>query len=316
MGYRRTVAESKAEGHRRPAREPAKRLWAGQEGSRFLWTGLQQLAGNQAVQRLLAQRNAPGGGTAFQLPSPAELARQIVIMERLRAVVERYLPITEVGPALRDELGSFMADQEIDRLELPIRTADEFEGQIYRLNIQVSYGPETQGERLEQILTGPRPEPAPPPALPSALPEWLSLYSQGRVGFHVSLPAVPGSPLIADLAAPFRERGLEVSSELLQELVANYEAGTEELEAVLAAVLPQELAGQIPALARLIADQLMSASLSATLRTAYPTRVEEAEEEGELIQEILSTGETEAEVGPLQQLIGSLGAGVSLTLRF
>jgi hypothetical protein len=316
MGHARAVDESKAERHRRPDRPPAKRLWASQEGSKSVWTGLQQLAGNQAVQRLLAQRNAPGGGTALELPSPAELARQMMTMERLRDIVRRYLPIIEIGPALRGELVSFMADQEIDRLELPIRTVDEFEGQVYRLNIQVSYGPETQGERLEQILTGPRPEPAPPPALPSALPEWLSLYSQGRVGFHVSLPAVPGSPLIADLAAPFRERGLEVSSELLQELVTNYEAGTEELETILAAVLPQELAGQIPALARLIAGQLMSASLSATLRTAYPTQVEEAEEEGELMQEILSTGETEAELGPLQQLIGSLGAGVSLTLRF
>ncbi|MBC7236728.1 MAG: hypothetical protein H5T69_12890 [Chloroflexi bacterium] len=281
------------------------------------WMSFQQRVGNRAVQRALAQCQPDTGTTPAEvrLPTPAEVAWQYMIMERLRRVAARYVPIEELTPSLRRELRAFMGAADIERLALPIRTVDEFADQVLRLRINLVYGAETPEERLGRILQTPTPQPTPPTS-PSGLPEWLSLYAQGMVGFHVTLNPVPGAPLEASLTAPFRERGLPVDSRLLQDLMTNYETGLREIEGLLQEILPAELSGQVPTLAEYIAQALMNASLSATLQAERPTPLERAEQQGELIQELLRSGQPTTEVGPLRTLIGSVNAGVSITLHF
>lgn len=268
---------------------------------------VQQEGTAPAIQRM------PDG---LQLPSPEELAQRTIIRQRLRAVLTRRLPL-ELTDSLRRELRSFMSDSDIDRLSFPIETVDDFMEQVDRLNIQLFYGPETAEERLQEVLRPSRPEPArQAPSLPSVLPEWLSLYNQGMVGFHVSLPSVPGAPLPARLAAPFRARSLFVTSDLLNSIMTNYETGVRELETLLRTLLPSELSAEARTLAELVAEKLLSASLDATLRREYPTAIERAEEQAQRLNQLVQGAGTTREVGPLRDLIGNVGVGVSITLRF
>jgi len=156
---------------------------------------------------------------------------------------------------------------------------------------------------------------APPSFTLIDLPEWLSLYSAGQIGFHVTLGAGGESPLPARLTAQFRSRGLPVSSELLNELLHNYESGTASLEVLLRELLPAELRSDVPGIAAYIAGEIMDAALEAHVQREHPGPVERWEERDERMRQVFGGSESR-ELGPIQDFIDGLGAGVTLTVHF
>ena len=172
-----------------------------------------------------------------------------------------------------------------------------------------------EARHLPLSRVGPTEAPSPPSLTLIELPEWLSLYSASRIGFHVTLNPGTESPLPARITSHFRERGLPVTSELLSELLHNREVGIASLEALLRRILPAEFGNDILGIAAYVADELMDATLEAHVQRERPTPSERWEERDARIRQVFGGSES-AEIGPIQEFIEDLSAGVSLTVHF
>jgi hypothetical protein len=161
-------------------------------------------------------------------------------------------------------------------------------------------------------LTPPEPTPEPKPAERPRMT--VSPFGPGGVGIHLTLNPRAPAPLGATIRQQLGERGIPFSYREVQALLQGRDQGAEQLECILEGIAPQLTREQRQALARTIADALLTRSLQAQLTREAPTAIERNRQAEEQLQQIL--GIPEQLQGDLPSLLRRVPVGASITIHF
>jgi hypothetical protein len=144
----------------------------------------------------------------------------------------------------------------------------------------------------------------------------VSYFKNGMLGFHLTLNPAPALTPTARVYRRFLQNGIRLNDRELQSLLAGRDQGIATIDRLLGGVAGPSLGG--PARLQIsteIADAIFARGLDAHLSREAPTLLEQSEERGARLQQLLDP--QSGDVGMADRLLRSVPPiGLSLTIHF
>jgi hypothetical protein len=145
------------------------------------------------------------------------------------------------------------------------------------------------------------------PGAPSSKepPSKLSPFGMGMIGLHLDVNPTT-EPEVAKALQPFRDRGIQVTGKLIDDVTTNREEGIKEIENLLRGL---GVKGDLHKVAEFLADKLLQQSMTASAQAQQPTPSEAAQAEAQKVSQGVFGQQPPS-------MLRSTAVGVSITFHF